>query len=79
MSDREDLVTKVPGRLLERLVRLFLHSNPQLDYRMMLIAARGESLAVWDSTFGQHAADPSRVGSTKVSWCRRSFTKPGVV
>lgn len=51
MSDSEDLVTKVPDRLLERLVSLFLHQNPQLEYRVMLIAARGsESLAVWDST-----------------------------
>lgn len=48
MSDSEDLVTKVPDRLLERLVSLFLHQKPSAEYRVMLIAAGGrESLAVW--------------------------------
>lgn len=51
MSDSEDLVTKVPDRLLERLVSLFLHQKPSAEYRVMLIAAGGsESLAVWGST-----------------------------
>lgn len=39
MSDSEDLVTKVPDRLLERLVSLFLHQKPSAEYRVMLIAA----------------------------------------